>query len=115
EVPVPRPDYAALARVIAADARQSLALERQPTASAAASAAPQSVNELYLTAVNDLENARFPRAVTLLKRVVEIQPTDRAAWSSLGRAYMGLRQTDAAIEAFLILIAIDASDPKPYG
>jgi tetratricopeptide (TPR) repeat protein len=47
--------------------------------------------------------------VDLLKQVVAADPKHKTAWINLGRAYMGLRQTDQAIDAFK-----KQTDANPY-
>src|SRR5207244_4131544 len=105
-------DYAAFTRALSGDLRQSLALE----SSAAAAVNPPAqlnVKELYNSGTDAVETHHYAEAVTLLKRVLELEPT-YGAWTNLGRAYMGLHQTDAAIDAFRTQINLDAYDQYAY-
>ena len=61
-----------------------------------------------------LQGGNFTEAVTLLKRAVELEPRDKVAWNNLGRAYLSLRQIDAAISAFEKQIAVNPSDQYAY-
>ena len=108
-----RGDYAAFTRAVSGDLRQSLGLES--TVAAAVSPSDQlNAKELYKSGKDAVGNLQYARAVTLLKRVVELEPTHRSAWTNLGRAYMGLHQTDAAIDAFRTQIGINAYDMHAY-
>lgn len=108
-----RQDFAAFRRVLSGDLRQSLGLENK---SVAAVAAPTDLDAeaLYDAGTEAVDNHRYQDGVRLLTRVVELDPTHRAAWTNLGRGYMGLHQTDAAIEAFRKQIAINAYDRYAY-
>jgi tetratricopeptide (TPR) repeat protein len=108
-----RQDYAAFVRVVAADARQSLALETTAPVTAAASAGLK-VTEVNKSAYDALEAGNYEQALTLFKRVVELEPKHKTAWTNLGRAHMGLRQTSAAIEAFRTQIQINPYDPVAH-
>ena len=108
-----REDYAAFIRVISADARQSF------TVQAAANASPSAVEDLKASELNRrgyeaLQAGNYSQAIAWLKRVVELEPKEKTAWVNLGRAYMGLRQHDAAIEAFKKQIEINAYDAYAY-
>ena len=108
-----RGDYAAFTRAVSGDLRQSLALES--SAAAAVNAPAQlSVKELYTTGTDAVERQRYAQAVPLLERAVELEPTHRAAWTNLGRAYLGLHQTDAAIGAFRKQIDLNTYDQYAY-
>jgi len=61
-----------------------------------------------ITAQSVLANIRA------LERAVELEPSHRAAWTNLGRAYLGLHQTDAAIGAFRKQIDLNAYDQYAY-
>jgi tetratricopeptide (TPR) repeat protein len=104
-----RQDYAAFVRVVAADARQSLALETTAPVTAAATAGLKAT-EVNKSANDALEARNYEQALTLFKRVVELEPKHKTAWTNIGRAHMGLRQTSAAIEAFRTQIQINPYD-----
>jgi tetratricopeptide (TPR) repeat protein len=94
-----RPDYAAFARVVSSDARQSLALVN---AAAAAANAPGDLKtaELNRRGYAALQAGNYAEAVALLERAVELEPKDKNAWNNLGWAQMQLRQFAAAIDAY---------------
>jgi tetratricopeptide (TPR) repeat protein len=98
---------------VSGDLRQSLALEGG-VATAVSPSGPLNVKELYTSGTDAVNSLQYAQAVTLLKRAVELEPTHRAAWTNLGRAYMGLHQTDAAIDAFRTQIGINAYDTHAY-
>jgi tetratricopeptide (TPR) repeat protein len=108
-----RGDYAAFSRAVSGDLRQSLALESSAAAGVDAPA-QQNVKELYSSGTDAVESRHYDQAVTLLKRVVELEPTHSGAWTNLGRAYVGLHQTDAAIDAFRKQIDVNAYDLYAY-
>jgi Flp pilus assembly protein TadD len=108
-----RGDYAAFARALSGDLRQSLALETS-AATTVNAAAQLNVKELYKNGTEAVDHHRYEQAVPLLKRAVELEPTHRAAWTNLGRAYMGLHRTDEAISAFQKQIDLNAYDQYAY-
>jgi tetratricopeptide (TPR) repeat protein len=108
-----RGDYAAFTRAVSGDLRQSLVLESR-VAAAVSPSGQLNVKELYKSGTDAVESLHYAEAVTLLKRAVELEPTHRRAWTNLGRAYMGLHQTDAAIDAFRTQIGINAYDTHAY-
>lgn len=92
-------DYLAFRRAVAADTVQRLSID------STAAGTPTAPADLKGTDLDDAANAALARgnlemAVELLKRAVEADPKHKTAWINLGRAYMGLRQTDNAIRAF---------------
>lgn len=110
EIPADRrQDYLAFEKVMTTDAAQRLTLE---TASALSSEAPAGLTaaQLHRSEYDALQAGNFAQAVTLLNRVVELEPKDKLAWNNLGRAYMGMRQTDKAIAAFTTQIAVNPYD-----
>ena len=110
EIPADRrQDYTAFEKLMATDAEQLLTLE---SASAVTSAAPMELTaaQLNKSGYDALQAGNFAEALTLLKRVVELEPKDKYAWNNLGRAYMALRQMDEAIEAFKTQIAVNPYD-----
>jgi tetratricopeptide (TPR) repeat protein len=108
-----RGDFAAFTRAVSGDLRQSLALESR-VAVAVDGLAKQSAKELYKSGTDAVDSQRYGQAVELLKRLVELEPTHNGGWTNLGRAYIGLHQTDAAIEAFRHQVAINAFDEYAY-
>jgi len=108
-----RQDVAAFLKVVATDEAQQLSLET--SAPITSTAAPGlTAAQLHRSGYDALQAGNFTEAVTLLKRAVELEPKDQAAWNNLGRAYMSLRQTDAAIDAFEKQIAVNPFDQYAY-
>jgi tetratricopeptide (TPR) repeat protein len=108
-----RDDYRAFHRVVSRDLDQALALER---GAGVIIDAPTEwkPDELYASGHDALENGSYAQAVALLKRVTELEPDHKTAWNQLGRAYLELKQSDAAIEAFRKQIALNAYDLYSY-
>ena len=67
-------------------------------------------DELNRSGFAALQAGNYAEAITLLKRVVELEPKDKTAWNNLGRSYTALRQYDPAIEAFRKQIEINPYD-----
>jgi tetratricopeptide (TPR) repeat protein len=108
-----RQDVIAFLRVLTSDTQQEVALDA--SAMTAAAAAPETrVKELNQSGYDALRAGELDRAVSLLKRVVELDPKDRTAWNNLGRAYMGLRNIDAAIKAYRTQIEVNPYDEYAY-
>ena len=57
-------------------------------------------DDLYDAAKAAFERGNFNTSIELLQKVVAADPKHKTAWMDLGRAYMVLRQTDNAIDAF---------------
>ena len=105
-----RQDVTAFLKVVTTDAAQQLSLET--SSSITSTAAPGlTAAQLHRSGYDALQAGNYAEAVTLLKRAVELEPKDRSAWNNLGRAYMSLRQTDAAIDAFEKQIAVNPYRP----
>ena len=114
ELPAERKeDHDALLRVMRADARQTLAME-STTAVTTAAKVDLKAPELNRKALAALKQGNYSEAITLLKRVVELEPKDKAAWNNLGRAHMGLRQPDPAIAAFRQQIQVNPYDAHAH-
>lgn len=73
-----------------------------------------SAAELHKAGYSALESKQFERAVTLLKRVTELQPKHRYAWNNLGRAYRGLERYEEAVECFRKAIELDPFEQYAY-
>lgn len=114
EVPAERrQDVASFLKVVATDSAQRLALET--TAAITTTPAPDlTAAQLNRSGYEALQAGNYSEAVTLLKRVVELEPKDKTAWNNLGRAYMALRQHDDAIGALQKQIAINPYDQYAY-
>ena len=106
-------DYAAFQRAVAADQAQGITLENK-SPGAAGAAAGESAADLYQSGVQALKNNNYPLAVDLLQRAVQLEPKHKAAWNDLGRAYLGLNQSDQAIAAFKKQIEINPYDEFAY-
>ena len=92
-------DYAAFRRVVGADDEQPLALDIAASTSTLANSDLKAA-DLSRSAYEALRAGNYAQAASLLKRVVELEPKDKTAWNNLGLAHLGLRQVDAAIQAF---------------
>jgi tetratricopeptide (TPR) repeat protein/transglutaminase-like putative cysteine protease len=114
ELPVTRrEDYAAFRRAVAADAAQQISLGNQSPGTAGVGA-NESADDLNDSAIQALKNNNYELAISLFQRVVKLEPKHKDAWNSLGRAYLGLNQTDEAIKAFQTEIEIDPYDQYAY-
>jgi tetratricopeptide (TPR) repeat protein/transglutaminase-like putative cysteine protease len=109
-----RQDYAAFTRVVNGDSKQLLTLESMAVAVKEGVPPEIEVRELNRSGYEAIQAGNYPLAITLLKRVVEREPKDKSAWNNLGRAYLALRQTDAAIEAFKRQIEVNPYDEYAY-
>ena len=114
EVPAERrQDVASFLKVVETDSAQRLSLET--SAPITTTPAPDlTAAQLNQSGYDALQAGNYAEAVTLLKRVVELEPKDKVAWNNLGRAYIELRQTDEAIDAFQRQIAVNAYDQYAY-
>jgi tetratricopeptide (TPR) repeat protein len=108
-----RADHDALLRVIRADARQTVALQ---TAAGTTSTVKGDLKAIDLNRKGyaALKAGNYSEAITILTRVVELEPKDKTAWNNLGRAYMALRQPDSAIDAFQKQIEVNPYDAFAY-
>ena len=91
--------------------------ERPPERSAPITSVPATgLNgaQLARRGYDALQARNFTEAVTLLKRAVELEPKDNAAWNNLGQAYLSLGQTDAAIDAYQRQIAVNPNSQYTY-
>ena len=111
--PARREDYAAFRRAVASDGAQQLAMDNK-SPGAAGVGANESADDLSESAEQALKNNNYELAISLLQRVVKLEPKHKMAWNELGDAYMGLHQNDQAIAAFKKQIEIDAYDPYAY-
>jgi tetratricopeptide (TPR) repeat protein/transglutaminase-like putative cysteine protease len=106
-----RPDFIAFVNVLKDVARQRLSVESGAPAASSLPATPDAqIKELNQAGYDALRNRDYPRALSVLKRAVELSPADRTAWNNLGRAYMGLRDIPAAIAAYKKQIEINPFD-----
>ncbi len=114
ELPVTRrEDYAAFRRAVAADEAQEISLDNKSPGTAGVGA-DESAEELHESAVQALKNNNYELAVSLLQRVVKLEPKDKMAWDELGRAYLALNQNEQAIDAFKKQIEVDAYHEYAY-
>jgi tetratricopeptide (TPR) repeat protein len=107
-----RGDYAAFRNVVTRDLKQNLALEA--SASAVSTPAPLKIEEMETAGRDALDRGSYAQAVTLLTRVTDLDPKHKTAWNALGRAYLELRQTDAAIQMLRKQIEVNAYDLYAY-
>jgi tetratricopeptide (TPR) repeat protein len=106
-------DYSAFRRVVVADDAQGLAL-RLPAAATAGAVADMKAADLHRSGYEALRAGNYEQAITLLKRVVELEPKNKTAWINLGQAHMGLRQYEPAIEAFKKQVEVNPYDEYAY-
>jgi tetratricopeptide (TPR) repeat protein/transglutaminase-like putative cysteine protease len=111
--PARREDYAAFRRAVASDGAQQLSLDNKAPG-AAGVGANESADDLSESAEQALKNNNYELAISLLQRVVKLEPKHKTAWNELGDAYMGLHQNDQAVAAFKKQIEIDAYDAYAY-
>ena len=108
-----RDDYAAFRRVVERDFKQLLGLEGAALSTAGVSTELK-VDELEDAGEEALDAGRYQQAVSLFKRITQLEPAHKTAWNALGRAYIELQQSDLAIEALRKQIEINAYDPYAY-
>ncbi len=114
ELPVARrEDYAAFRRAVAADNAQEVSLDNKSPGTAGIGA-NESADDLNDSALQALKNNNYQLAIDLFQRVVKLEPKHKDVWNNLGRAYLGLNQTDEAIKAFQKQIEIDPYDQYAY-
>ena len=114
ELPVARrEDYAAFRRAVAADEAQQISLDNKSPGMAGVGA-NESADDLEESAEQALSNNNYELAVSLLQRVVKLEPKHKETWDALGRAYLGLNKNDLAIDAFKKQIEVDAYDQYAY-
>jgi len=106
-------DYQAFQRAVAADQAQTISLENQSPGSAGAGG-NESAADLYQSGQQAMKNNNFQLAADLFQRVVKLEPKHKSAWNDLGRAYLGLNQTDQAIAAFKKQIDLNPYDEFAY-
>ena len=114
ELPAARAsDYIAFRNAVLADAQQKLLID------SSAAGTPTldkdlSGDELYDAARAAFQRQNYTTAIELLQKVVAADPKHKSAWMDLGRAYMILRQTDKAEEAFKKQTEINPYDEIAY-
>ncbi len=106
-------DYSAFRRVVSADDAQGIGL-KLPVAATAGAVAEMKAADLHRSGYEALRAGEYQQAVTLLTRVVELEPKNKKAWGSLGEAHTGLRQYGPAIDAFKRQLAVDPYDEYAY-
>ena len=74
----------------------------------------ESAEDLNNAAVQALKNERYDLAVSLLQRVLKLEPRHKTAWEGLGVAYLGLNQNQEAIDALKKQIELNAYDQFAY-
>lgn len=106
-------DYSAFRRVVIADDAQGLGL-KLPAAATAGAVSDLNASDLNRSGWEALRSGNYDQAITLLKRVVELEPKHKTAWINLGQAYLGLRQYEQAIAAFRKQIEANPYDEYAY-
>jgi tetratricopeptide (TPR) repeat protein len=107
-------DYLAFRRAVMADATQHLSIDSSAAGSPVLSSDLKG-DDLYDAAKASFDRGNYQVAVDLFKRVVAADPKHKTAWMDLGRSYMLLRQTDAAIVAFQKQADLNPYDEYAYG
>ncbi len=114
ELPASRAgDYSAFRRVVSADALQELSLEA-PAVEAASPASDVKAAEINKRGYDALSAGNFTQAVSLFKRVIELEPKHQTAWVQLGRSHLGLKQYEEAIVAFKKQVELNPFDEYAY-
>ena len=114
ELPASRAaDYLAFRRVVAADSLQELTLDA-PAVGASSPASDVKAADLDKRGYDALAAGHFAEALTLFKRVIELEPKHATAWVQLGRAHVGLRQYEEAIAAFKKQVELNPFDEHAY-
>jgi tetratricopeptide (TPR) repeat protein len=108
-----RRDVASFARAVGNDLKQTLVVDSRLAADPAAGAKVK-VEDLYKSGSDALDQGGYRQAILQLKKVVDLDPSYKTAWTKLGRAYMGLKQTDDAIAAFQKQIEVNAYARNAY-
>ena len=106
-------DYNAFVRVVSADDAQGLGLTL-PASAATGAVADMKAADLHRSGYEALRAGNYDQAVTLLKRVVELEPKNKRAWGTLGEAYTGLRQYGPAVDSFKKQLEVDPYDEYAY-
>ena len=115
EIPASRAeDYAAFRRVMESDKAQQITLDNQSPGAAGAASPSESADDLNDAGMDALKNQKYQLAIDLFQQVVKLEPKHKYAWNNLGRAYLGLGQTEQAIKAFESQIAINSYDQFAY-
>ena len=109
-----RQDYLAFSRVVATDSRQRLSIESTAPAASETVPAELKARELNQSGYDALQQGNYAQAVTLFKRVIELDPKDKTAWINLGRAHLALKQNDEAIAAFRKQTELNPYDEYAY-
>jgi len=71
---------------------------------------PFIVGQMLVRVTSYSANAAYSDAVRICKKIIAIDPGNKQAWTSLGYAYMDMRQVDRAIPAFEKVLSINPED-----
>ncbi|HTD23686.1 MAG TPA: DUF3857 domain-containing protein [Terriglobales bacterium] len=118
ELPVTRSrDYLAFRRAVESDGDQKISLENVSANNNSTPTVPQTAKaeDLEDAARSAIEAQHYEIAVTLLKRVVELEPKHADAWLQLGVVYGILRNFDLSEQAFHKQIELNPYDDRAYG
>lgn len=108
-----RQDYVAFGRVVSSDTDQELSVESGTLANAAAPT-DLKADDLGRSGYEAVQEGDYAKAVTLLKRAVDLDPKNKWAWNNLGRAYLGQRKNADAIAAFRKQLEVNPYDEFAY-
>lgn len=73
---------------------------------------PTYFDGLYTLAVRYLSHGRYEDAATLLKRLLQLRPTEGAYYKALGACHLGARDYEAAEKVYTSAYFFDATDPE---
>jgi tetratricopeptide (TPR) repeat protein len=106
-------DYNAFRRVVVADDAQMLSLTL-PASAGDVGVSDLKASELHQSGYEALRAGNYEQAITLLKRVVQLEPKNKTAWLNLGSAHMAMRQYDEAVGAFKKQLEVNPYDEYAY-
>jgi tetratricopeptide (TPR) repeat protein len=113
-VPARTPDYRAFAAAARADAAQTLSLETTSVAGTPAMPDLVKAEDLLEAARAAVRNQNFTMAETLLRRVLEKEPTHKTVRSQLGYVLLAQRKLEDAIEVMREQTKINPYDEYAY-
>ena len=107
------PEHLSFARAVDADSAQSLS-PTEESLKRRLNAEKEDAGPLHASAMRAFDSRDYATALSLLKKVVNLEPEDRYAWNNLGRCYSRLGQLEAAVDAYLKQISINPYDEYSY-
>jgi tetratricopeptide (TPR) repeat protein/transglutaminase-like putative cysteine protease len=114
ELPASRAsDYLAFRRVVQTDGKQGLALEA-PVAAAVAPGADVKVSDLERRGGEAVAAGDYDRAVTIFKRILEMEPKNDTVWLRLAGVYSLQRDYEQSAAAYRHQIEVNPFDDFAY-